>query len=254
MKPATPESNREAIEALGSFARTWRNLLGENLLGAYVTGSLSFGAFRPETSDLDVIVVVFEPISASDAEDFAQTTLSQGRSAPACGMEATVVTEASARHPDGAFQLATSSGASWPDAVDFLGDDSGLLVGQTICCQRGIALLGPPPSDVFAPASDLQIASAIEENLQWHRGKIGDPYHDPGGVNSVLNACRAWRWAEERVLDSKDGGAEWALSVHGKSDLIECALAVRRQTRAAALDATGVDELLVRVLAEFRPA
>src|SRR5262245_36325848 len=43
-----------------------RNVLGDNLVGIYLRGSLALGDFIPATSDIDVLVVTMRPVG--DAE------------------------------------------------------------------------------------------------------------------------------------------------------------------------------------------
>jgi Domain of unknown function (DUF4111) len=53
------------------------------------------------------------------------------------------------------------------------------------------------------------VLDALMESLRWHRT------HDLGSPNSVLNACRGWRWAETGVWGSKREGLAWALRQPG---------------------------------------
>ena len=47
-------------------------ILGENLVGVYLTGSLSYDAFNYETSDIDLTVILQSPISASELSAIKQ--------------------------------------------------------------------------------------------------------------------------------------------------------------------------------------
>ena len=52
-----------------------RALFGDDLVGMYVHGSLAFGCFRWETSDLDVLVVTRSVPSQAQKEVFLVTLL-----------------------------------------------------------------------------------------------------------------------------------------------------------------------------------
>ncbi|WP_040214602.1 nucleotidyltransferase domain-containing protein [Clostridium polynesiense] len=43
---------------LNKIAYEYKRVLGDNLIGIYVHGSLAFGCFNPNKSDMDFIVVI----------------------------------------------------------------------------------------------------------------------------------------------------------------------------------------------------
>jgi hypothetical protein len=71
---------------------------------------------------------------------------------------------------------------------------------------------------------------------------------------SVLNACRAWRFADDDVLGSKIEGAAWARARWPNPEVIDAAVALRRGEDTAPLDASAVDDLLSTVLARLGDA
>ena len=52
----------DAERLLGAFVEQSRAILGENLVGVYLHGSLAMGCFNPRSSDVDLLVVVREDI------------------------------------------------------------------------------------------------------------------------------------------------------------------------------------------------
>lgn len=44
------------------------NILGDNLEGVYLTGSLSYGDFNPENSDIDLLTILRKPVSQEKHE------------------------------------------------------------------------------------------------------------------------------------------------------------------------------------------
>jgi hypothetical protein len=96
---------------------------------------------------------------------------------------------------------------------------------------------GPPSVEVFADGSRAQLLAAMRESMRWHRA------HERATLYSVLNAARAWRFAEENVLGSKAEGASWARTRWRKPSLIDAAVDLRHG-RPAGLDTSDVDELL----------
>jgi hypothetical protein len=83
--------------------------------------------------------------------------------------------------------------------------------------------------------------------MAWHRAHEGvSPY-------SVLNACRAWRFAADDVLGSKLEGAAWVRARWHDTGLIDAAVAIRRGEDAS-LEDSGVDALLSEVVTRLREA
>ena len=57
-------------EFLNIFAEKSKNILGENLIGIYLHGSMAFGCFNPLKSDIDLILVVKESVSKETKRKF----------------------------------------------------------------------------------------------------------------------------------------------------------------------------------------
>ena len=93
---------------------------------------------------------------------------------------------------------------------------------------------------MFAEVSRSTLLDAMTQSMRWHRE------HEKATLYSVLNACRAWRFAVEDVLGSKLDGAAWARTRWTRPDLIDAAVELRHG-RPAALDVTDVDELFKHV-------
>jgi len=53
---------------LAEAAESYRNALGERLIAAYALGSLAHGGFSPLVSDIDLGLIVSDPVRLEDAE------------------------------------------------------------------------------------------------------------------------------------------------------------------------------------------
>ena len=53
---------KDINEVLNSLTAGITLILGENLVGVYLTGSLSYGDFNPENSDIDLLVIIRNPV------------------------------------------------------------------------------------------------------------------------------------------------------------------------------------------------
>ena len=92
------------------------------------------------------------------------------------------------------------------------------------------------------PIPRRRLLEALRDSLAWHGA------HEPALQQSVLNACRGWRFTEEGVWSSKDDAGAWALHRTDAPALVEAALAVRHGDRSHTLDPARVDAFQRRVL------
>jgi Aminoglycoside adenylyltransferase, C-terminal domain len=186
--------------------------LGSELDAVVLGGSAALGAYEPGRSDLDVIAVCVRPLSRTRARALARSLCHRALPCPARRLELVVMTRASAAgDPEArAFELNLNTGAGGSDQVGL--DPAAeavhwFVVDRSIARARGRALFGPPPRDVLAPVPRGEVLAALRDSLDWHAA------HEPASPDSVLNACRAWRWARTGRWTSKRAAAEWA---HGR--------------------------------------
>ena len=90
---------------------------------------------------------------------------------------------------------------------------------------------------MFVDIERSTLLDAMVQSMRWHRE------HEKATLYSVLNACRAWRFAVDGALGSKLEGAAWARTRWGRPEVIDAAVDLRHG-RSSALDVAEVDELL----------
>jgi len=169
-----------------------------------------------------------------------------GLPCPARGLELQVYQRSAVEtaRPDGAFLVNLNTGPAMTTGVSF---DPGsepahwFVVDRAIAHRHGVAVRGPIASSVLAPVPRLFVLDALAASLVWHAG--GDPL----GANSVLNACRALRFAEDDTFVSKDDAAAWAIARGVEPGLVRSALDARRAGDAPLLPVEAVRALLGRV-------
>jgi aminoglycoside adenylyltransferase-like protein len=196
---------------LGALASSARELFGDGLVGAYVGGSWALGAYRPPGSDLDVALVVSEPLNPAQRAATVQALRHEALPCPARGLELVVYTETVVRSASvqPAFELDLNTGRALPWRAEAHPDDVAgrhwYAIDRSILAERGVALTGPPPSEVFAPLPRDTLLPLLAASVRWHRDSQPD---DP---SSLLNACRALHRLHENEWISKPQAARWFL-------------------------------------------
>lgn len=204
-----------------------RDYLGDKLVGVYLFGSASYEAYEPGLSDLDVQAVVKDPLDLAAKQAIIEKLTQENLSCPARKLEFVVYRFGSVnpanRHPR--FELNLNTG---PDQADHLSLDPAeesshwFLLDIAMGRELGQALYGPAPTKVFGKIPRRWTLEAIADSLEWHR------VNELSSANSVLNACRGWRYIATNEFGSKLAGAEWALQKQGCPAVVEHAVEARQ--------------------------
>jgi Domain of unknown function (DUF4111) len=233
-------------------------VLGDSLIGVDLHGSAVLGGFDRERSDLDLLMVVSGPLGAAMKRRLAAELSPEAMPCPAArGLELSVVTAATALAPSPKppfeLHLAIDGQTGVLRVVDGAGHpgDPDLPLHFAVCGQHGHPLSGPQPRELFAPVPRAWLLRAMGRDLAWARQHAPVEYQ-------VLNACRAWRFADEDLLCSKLDGGRWARGRLQDPAVVDAAIA--RQSRGGSpsppdppdrLDAAAVSALLDRVVARL---
>lgn len=252
MPHAVEVPTSEIAEFGGHVAQVLVGILGDDLVGAYFVGSVALGGYVPAESDVDIAAVSRSALSEGLKRSVASAVVEVGGVCPARGVEFTLYRrDVAGSPPRGAdFEVNANAGPRMPTAVHL---DATAKQGfwytldRAIAHRAGLVISGPPPGSVFVDVPRRALLTAMSESMAWHRA------HEKATLYSVLNACRAWRFAEEDVLGSKLEGATWARARWPDTDVIDAAVALRRGKHAA-LDPAAVDALLVAAAARLREA
>jgi hypothetical protein len=126
---------------------------------------------------------------------------------PARGLELVVYRHQTSASPTPArdFELNLNSGAAMPLLVETEpgdGPDFWFPIDRSILAQAGVAILGPPAEEVFAPIPVGDLRPVLEESDEWHRRS--------GETDEAPNAARALRFLSEGRWCSKQEAERWA--------------------------------------------
>ncbi|MGA8112043.1 MAG: aminoglycoside adenylyltransferase domain-containing protein [Actinocatenispora sp.] len=156
------------------------------------------------------------------------------------GLEASVLgtgdlRASGARRPFRAHFTVDRRGQRYVSGVGHTGDPD-LVLHYAVCHVAGVSLTGPPAADVFPAPDRATVLRALAAELEWAE-ENGD------WTYAVLNAARAWRYAEESVLSSKLDGALWMRPRTTGQEYLDRALTghltPRREHRVPAPDLPG---------------
>ncbi|KAF6767581.1 protein of unknown function DUF4111 [Kalmanozyma brasiliensis GHG001] len=217
----------EEVDAyLAELVKRLQDLLADRLVGIYLFGSASYDACEHGRSDLDVQAVVKDPLDAADKQAIVDRLTHKALPCPATKLEFVVYAQSTVhpanRHPR--FELNLNTGSRQADHVSFdPANESShwFLLDIALGRQLGRSLFGLLTRDAFAAIPRRWILEAIADSLKWHQA------NELASPNSVLNACRGWRYAVTGSFSSKVEGADWAMQQAGVPDVIGSAITAR---------------------------
>ena len=237
-------------EFMNVLADALAQVAADILLGVVLHGSAVLGDWSSPASDVDVLVVVDDGISTSAAEKLS-AGLSVDRACPGAGLEVSVVHARAALNPTAPwpFVLHATTGRAGEKLVwgSALGGDADLILHYAIAREYGWSAYGPDPRTVFGPIPESVIADQLVTELRWAVDHAGAPY-------AILNACRALRYRDERMLCSKTAAANWALLQDLQPALVRGALDARRAGLSAPMTGAAAEWVLSVAADLDRPA
>lgn len=207
------ETDRQQIEEL---LAAMRDVLGSELIGAYLQGSAVLGGLRAQ-SDIDVLAVAGRRMTSHEKRRMVAHLLEVSGIHPAVAprrpVELTIVVESEIRPwvypPMMDFQYGEwwrerfQSGdvEPWPSRIN---PDLTLLVVMALL--GDVTLVGPPVSEVFDPIPRGDFIHALVADIG---ALVKDIESDTRNV--VLTLARIWNGVVTGEVQSKEAAAEWAL-------------------------------------------
>lgn len=225
--------------------RSLQASLHQPLIGAYFVGSIALGGYVSGESDIDIIAVSEHPVLDQEKSRIASAIVDVAMSCPTRGLEFTLYRrDVATREPQAAdFEVNANGGPRMEQTVHLDAHREPAfwyVFDRAIAHRYGVPIVGPPPAELFPDVPRRTLLKLMADSMRWHRE------HEKATLYSVLNACRAWRFAEEDILASKMEGATWARTRWRDPAVIDAAVELRHG-RPGALDAEKVDTLLAHV-------
>ncbi|WP_089154121.1 nucleotidyltransferase [Micromonospora sp. NBS 11-29] len=203
---------------LTDLLRRARNVLGDELVGAYAAGSVGLGAYQPGRSDVDVALLVARPPAVAAKRVLVDRLRHEALPCPARGLELVVYRRdvAASGTAEPGFEVELNTGATMPfratyDPADRPAADGRFwyALDRSILRQSGRTLLGPPAAEVFADPAPAALRGLLVDALRWWLARPTPPGDAPapGAEDAVLGACRALVRARDGIwLSKSDAG------------------------------------------------
>jgi hypothetical protein len=188
-------------------------IIGDNLLGVYLTGSLSYGDFNPDNSDIDLVAIVNDPLSPEQMEALKHMHLYVGETHEkwAKRIECSYVPRDMLHNilPPKKPRPYFGEGIFYPEAP--YGNE--WIINQYLLYKHGIPLNGPAFKTLVQPIDIEDVRKACIRDLfeEWEP-KMNEPEwlknsHYQSYV--VLNLCRILYTVICHATATKKVSAAW---------------------------------------------
>ena len=249
----THDGPGDAVAAVERLVGSCEAVLDTPVVSAILHGSLALADFRPGRSDLDLLIVVDDPLADSEA-DALVAAVRDADPGPAGGIDLVVVTRESAAAPAERARLELHVGR-------YAGPSTGLEVERrhdhvpdlwpelSMARADGLAICGADPREVIGevPADVVR-----QRGVHWLNVWLTLTDDDANAVHMVLTACRIWRFAVEGTHCAKSSAARWALEREPSLVAVGQALSERQGAPHTTFDPDQVRHVLVTVLEKVR--
>jgi predicted nucleotidyltransferase len=231
---------------LEGFVTGLTELLEDNLVGAYLHGSLALGAFDPRQSDVDFLVATERVLTGDEVDRLGALHARLGERLDGSYLPRDVFRRFDSRrrmHP----HVESRGGHLF---VDHHGGET--IIYRHVLREAGVVLAGPAPGELIDPVSAADLRWGVCDILEnWWKPMLARPtesFHEAlYRAYAVVTMCRVRYTLETGAVVSKPAAAEWAVGRldPGWSDLI---------ARAAARGDCGYDETVAFVRATLDDA
>lgn len=192
-----PEPAGSVLEELVAHVR---DLLGPNLRGMYVYGSLAFECYNPARSDVDVLVLTRRRMAPETRRALSSLL---HRLEELARLEISFLSRGDLepwRYPTPYDYHFSGSAEKHDGAGEYFATE---IANVRV---RGVALVGPPATEAFPDVPHEDFLDSIERDLVWALDHVNER---PG--YAVLNSCRVLAYRRDRTIISKAEAGRWGL-------------------------------------------
>jgi hypothetical protein len=187
-----------------------RAVLGQELVGLYLTGSLATGGFRHDVSDVDLVAATVTEIDGRELAGLQAMHEQIARFGGHWGdrIDVAYVPVAALR---GGLPNCRYPDYFWGDGLHLKEAGADLAITRHVLQRKGIAVCGPAPSLFVDPVSRADLVHAVQQACrgEW-RGFIEGIRTRNEQAYWILLLCRALYTVREGDVISKPAAALWA--------------------------------------------
>lgn len=204
-----------------------QEILGDNLVGLYLTGSLTYGDFNLESSDIDFLAVIKKEFSPEKLEEIKVMHKKIGQAFPKWShrVEGSYITEAMLGEKE---TPKTQRPYVNEDNVRLCEYGNEWTLNLYVLYERGIALYGPNPKNYFQPVSMEKVREASKKDLleEWEPKLKDEAFFKNTHYKAylILTLCRILHRANSTEVASKKIASTWVKKEYPQwKELIEVA-------------------------------
>ncbi len=197
---------------LNEIANMYRTLLGSNLVGVYLHGSLAINCFNPKDSDIDILVVVENNIDSECKRSLVKCIIDIEANNLETRIELSVVLEKDVvlgNHP--MFFLLHYSAIH---KKSYLNNgslcensyDPDLIAHLAMINSRGKLICGKRIEELKIKVKDADFLDSVMNDVSYVEDEL---LSKPQYI--VLNLCRTLKYLTDHTHNSKLEGGEWVL-------------------------------------------
>ncbi|ETT67329.1 DNA polymerase beta domain-containing protein [Paenibacillus sp. FSL R7-277] len=204
----------EVLAYLDQAVDLFKEELGDNLSGIYLHGSLAMGCFQPDSSDIDLLIVIQDKLPAEVSHRLASRIVAYHDSLPnKRGIELSIVLKTYLHNyvypTPFEFHFSEAHLERYRTDENYLCggfEDADLAAHFAVVYDRGFILYGEPIREAFAPVDRGYYLDSIVRDVEDAPQKI-----ENAPVYYTLNLCRVLYYVQEGHVSSKKEGGEWGL-------------------------------------------
>lgn len=213
--------HQDVNQVIADLTRGISEVLGDQLVGLYLTGSLTYGDFDRGSSDIDYLAVLSHEIDDAQRAALIRVHSDVGDRFPEWRerVEGSYVTQAmlSSNEPPEQGRPYVNGGQFWnPDPP--YGNE--WILNLYVLRDCGVALAGPDPKDLIGPVEIADVRAASKRDLLDERvPTLDDPtiYDDPHQqAYTVLTLCRILHRNANDEVASKRVASSWVKDRYGE--------------------------------------
>jgi predicted nucleotidyltransferase len=188
-----------------------RTILGEKLIGLYLFGSLVWGDFDHEISDIDLLAAISDDLNSAQHTELKSMHDNFALQHP--HWDNRIEVQYLSRKGLKAFKTQKSKMSVISPGEPFHEVEAGKewLMNWYFVQEYGLTLFGRAPESLIEPISDDEFIQAVKEHaLSWRENSVNAKESRAYQSYAVLTLCRALYSINFHVQVSKRIAAEWA--------------------------------------------